>query len=119
MFGEPEDVEGECNARLYLGDNYGDGTCTIRCQQDLGHEGKHRETFEREGEPVEITWVVDESAVCTLCEKRDQAHMLTDGKCCFKCTKCGGFKRLYRQHEGSDECDECVHQSGGEAFDAF
>lgn len=34
MYGEPEDVDGECNARLYIGDNYGDNHATMRCQAD-------------------------------------------------------------------------------------
>jgi hypothetical protein len=60
MFGPPENVKGECNARLYLADDYGDNSCTIRCRLEPGHEGPHRESFQRGGEPVNITWVVDE-----------------------------------------------------------
>jgi len=46
MFGEPEDLESACNARLFSADNYGDGSATIRCQLSPGHDGVHREQFE-------------------------------------------------------------------------
>jgi len=55
MFGEPSDDERECNARLFLSDNYGDGTTTIRCQLAPGHEGLHREQFAREGGLVTLS----------------------------------------------------------------
>ncbi len=75
MFGEPGDVDGECNARLFLGDNYGDGTTTIRCQLAPDHEGLHKEEFEREGHPVTITWTVDERVRCDHgCGQWDHAH---------------------------------------------
>lgn len=60
MLGLPEDVEGECNARLLLADDYGDNVCTMHCQLPEGHDGPHREEFERGGKPVVITWYVDE-----------------------------------------------------------
>ncbi len=60
MFGAPDDLAGECNARLFLGDDYGDNECTIRCQREPEHEGKHREQFERDGGQVVIEWDVDE-----------------------------------------------------------
>ena len=64
MFGEPDDVEGECNACLFIADNYGDNSATIRCQLPLNHEGQHREDFKRHGGPVTITWTVDERTRC-------------------------------------------------------
>lgn len=75
MFGEPNDVENECNARLFLGDNYGDGTTTIRCGLTPGHEGLHQEQFERSDHPVTITWAVDERKRCDHgCGQWDHAH---------------------------------------------
>ncbi len=57
MFGPPEDVAGECNVRLEIGDNYGDNTATMRCQLEPGHDGRHREEFEREeGKKVIVEW---------------------------------------------------------------
>ena len=56
MFGPPEDVLGECNARLAIGDDYGDNSCTLRCGLNLGHEGLHREEFEMNGGKVVVTW---------------------------------------------------------------
>ena len=56
MFGPPEDVPGECNARLGIGDDYGDNTATMRCQLQPGHEGLHQEEFEANGGKVIVTW---------------------------------------------------------------
>ena len=64
MFGEPQDKDGECNAHLSVADNYGDGSATIRCQLAPGHDGVHREEFERRGGTVTITWVADERERC-------------------------------------------------------
>jgi len=58
--GPPEDVKGECNAHLYISDDYGDNNATIRCQLPEGHDGPHKEEFERGGKPVTIQWEVDE-----------------------------------------------------------
>jgi len=60
MFGKPEDTEGECNAHLYLGDDYGDNETTIRCQLPKGHEGTHCEWFYRGDGKVTIAWEQDE-----------------------------------------------------------
>ena len=59
--GPPEDVDGQCNARLEIGDDYGDNCATMRCQLAPGHEGPHREEFERGGKPVVVTWFVDDA----------------------------------------------------------
>jgi hypothetical protein len=59
MIGPPEDVKGECNARLSISDDYGDNSCTLRCQLPPGHKGLHKEEFDRGG-PVIITWACDE-----------------------------------------------------------
>lgn len=60
MFGAPPDKPDECNARLFLGDDYGDGTCTIRCKLPPGHEGPHKEKTNR----CLITWEKDERCNC-------------------------------------------------------
>ena len=57
-FGEPDDVSGECNADLYLADDFGDNHVTIRCQLPKGHDGCHEERC-REG-TVTIQWDEDE-----------------------------------------------------------
>jgi hypothetical protein len=56
MFGPPEDVAGECNRRLEIGDDYGDNSCTFRCKLPQGHEGPHREEFRTGGDTVTMTW---------------------------------------------------------------
>lgn len=58
MYGPPSDVEGECNARLYIRDDFGDNHATMRCQLPEGHEGKHQEKYDHnhnDGEVV-IQW---------------------------------------------------------------
>ncbi len=59
MYGEPEDVEGQCNAHLYIGDNFHDNHATMRCQLMPGHTGFHREDYGDEGESVTVTWEKD------------------------------------------------------------
>lgn len=82
MFGEPGDAEGECNARLFIGDNYGDGTATMRCQLAPAHTGLHREEFDREGGKVTITWVADERERCDHgCGQWDHFHRDEDISC--------------------------------------
>lgn len=65
MYGEPDDVDGACNARLFIADNFGDGTATMRCQRPPAHEGLHQEQFERPGGPVTVTWTADERRPCS------------------------------------------------------
>jgi hypothetical protein len=82
MFGEPKDESEECNAHLYIADNYGDNSSTIRCQLAPGHDGPHREEFERQGQPVVITWVVDERRRCDHgCGQWKHAHDDESVKC--------------------------------------
>ncbi len=69
MYGKPKDVTGQCNARLYLSDDYGDGTCTVMCQLLPNHEGLHQEITGED--PVTITWKLDQrevSLICTIAE---------------------------------------------------
>ena len=58
--GKPDDVEGECNAHLYLGDDYGDNECTMRCHLPKGHSGLHEEKGRQKTNPFTITWRDDE-----------------------------------------------------------
>jgi len=60
MYGPPKEVEGQCNALLYLSDDYGDNFCTIRCKLIPGHDGLHVEKFSRDGKLVKIIWEKDE-----------------------------------------------------------
>jgi hypothetical protein len=61
MMGPPKNVEGECNARLTIGDDFGDNVATMRCQLAPGHEGKHREVYKsRVAGQVTIEWERDD-----------------------------------------------------------
>lgn len=81
-FGPPRDVDGECGARLYVADDYGDGECTIRCSLKPHHEEPHRQTWNRDGAGragvVVVTWRNDESV---LCEKHGRKRPESNGKC--------------------------------------
>lgn len=57
MPGEPKPVEGKCNARLHIGDNYGDGHATMLCGLDPAHDGLHKEVWDSSHSGrVTITW---------------------------------------------------------------
>jgi len=59
MFGPPKDVEGECNARLHVGDDYGDNHATMRCQLKPGHKGMHKEEYDSHTGKVVVRWKGD------------------------------------------------------------
>ena len=52
----PQDVPGECNAHLSIGDDFGDNSATMRCSLKAGHDGKHREEW---GEGCVVEWIKD------------------------------------------------------------
>jgi hypothetical protein len=120
MFGEPKDAANECNARLFIADNYGDGSATIRCQLAPNHEGLHKEEFEREGGLVTITWVADERQKCdhgcgqwrhdhdrnsetVKCPKDADDHEFSD------CTFCHPGKEA----KTCEECDKPYYYEAG------
>ena len=57
-YGEPDDVPGQCNAHLYVADNFGDNHATLRCQLPKGHPANHVESFS--GRAVVVQWEKDE-----------------------------------------------------------
>ena len=76
-----------CEAHLYIGDDQGDNKATMSCQLPLGHEGRHRETFLRQGKDVLISWDHDERAKCFHCSRWEHEHnynWLTDKDPCPK-----------------------------------
>ncbi|KKL17240.1 hypothetical protein LCGC14_2487520 [marine sediment metagenome] len=58
MFGPPSDVDGECNARLHIADDYGDNEATMRCHLEPNHDGLHEEKFG--SRKVIVQWEEDE-----------------------------------------------------------
>lgn len=61
MYGKPKDVEGQCNAHLYIGDDYGDNHATMRCHLPKGHKGVHCEQYTGSfAGSVQVTWENDE-----------------------------------------------------------
>lgn len=91
MWGEPQDKEGACNARLFIADNYGDGAATMCCQLVHGHEGLHQEQFERRGNLVTITWTLDEREKCDHgCGQWVHDHRSTLGASTIQCPRDAG-----------------------------
>lgn len=100
----PKDQPDQCNARLFLGDDHGDNSCTFRCQLPPEHKGQHREKFKRQyssGGRVSITWAKDERVICEhhgiqpsddcdLCSEapvRCSKHGLQTSTMCFQCSE--------------------------------
>lgn len=79
-----------CGARLFIGDDFGDNTSTMRCQLDPGHPGPHTEVFIRRDRPVTITWEVDEREDC-------EKHGLSDASYCETCQE-EWSKEFYAAH---------------------
>lgn len=96
--GEPKDVPSRCNARLHLGDNFGDNHTTCLCGHPAGHMGRHEELSDPGGHRVVITWDGSDEPeyndcpcdcgfegtedLGSLCECR---HKFVDGEC----SECG------------------------------
>jgi len=113
MFGEPEDVEGQCNARLYVGDIHGEGHATFRCQLKPGHEGLHQEKYDAGDDnfpnPVTVTWEQDQSIVC---EKHGRQRMdppdegYPDQPACRLCAS-EYWDKKFEEEENADGCEDC------------
>lgn len=86
MFDKPIDVDGECNAWLFIADNFGDSAATIRCYLPVGHEGKHCEQYTSSGGSVCIKWEVDASFVCPVHGRVERVHSHVTGE--SKCPVC-------------------------------
>lgn len=114
--GEPDDIEGECNAHLYIADNYGDSHGTMRCGLKPGHEGMHDETYRHRDGRVTVKWdgddrATDEDTECSLCDgagcKACDASFLPSEKCC----ECGSLE-IEIVLEGIPPrplCSQCFH----------
>jgi hypothetical protein len=114
MFGKPEDVEGKCNARMYLGDDHGDNHTTIICNLPEGHLGRHQEMFKRAGKDragkVTINWDNDESYHCP---KHGHVEKETKVLCrkCYRelpdCPDCEGVGAKEIETDKWEECKKC------------
>lgn len=90
--GTCRDVAGQCNAHLYIGDDYGDNSSTMRCQLAPGHGGEHEERFQRPGGSVVVRWEADERCY------HDCAAELHDDH--WYCSKCSMGEREYERKYG-------------------
>ena len=99
MIGEPLDIEGQCNAHLYIADNCGDNHATIRCCLPKGHHMAHQEIVEARFGIAEVTWMTDE---------RDWERMvnITEKGITYHCCLCNKYK--------TDSCDYYLDEDGKE-----
>lgn len=105
MRGKPKDVDGECNSHLYIGDDYGDNTDTMRCQLPKGHDGLHREEFARGGGKVVVTWEKDEREEA----EKEEAYGKALGA--FECADSAYYSAYYHVNWWR-LCRSCAHWSG-------
>lgn len=103
MFGGPDDKPGECNARLFLSDDHGDNTCTIRCGLLPDHDGNHREVFTRDTSgKVNIAWAKDERHTCPR-------HGLQPDRDCTPCNDAPVMCSIHGMRD-SDMCMPCCEE---------
>lgn len=61
---EPKPVEGRCNARLHVADNYGDGHATMLCGLEPLHDGDHQESWVASGSGrITVTWELEDPQI--------------------------------------------------------
>jgi hypothetical protein len=60
-----------CKAELEIADDYGDNHATMKCQLEKGHEGKHKEDFNR----GIVEWYKDER----IARSHDDMYLENDG----------------------------------------
>ena len=128
MFQPPKDKPNECNARMFLSDDHGDGRCTIRCGLAPGHKGGHVETYKNDHSGrVKITWVKDERFTCerhgiqpvdeckacydapVLCS----VHGMQESNTCHKCYEGNYVCPVHGERDNSYGCwvGDCDHDS--------
>ena len=109
MYGEPEDVQGECNARLFIGDIHGDGHATMRCQLKPDHTGPHQERYNAGDDAfpnwVTVTWEQDETVVC---EKHGRQQIVPPDPDYPDAPACEGCNNEYweKEAEDADGCED-------------
>jgi hypothetical protein len=105
-----QEVDGRCGAKMFLGDDYGDNSCTFRCQLPAGHEGLHEEKFEHkqeEPDPERPNWVPPRSCgKATLTWENDErfpcpTHGVQPGTSCRTCDE------ERREFLDARTCSEC------------
>ena len=92
MYGEPEDREGECNARLFIADNHGDNHATMRCQLKPDHTGPHQEVYNAGSEAfkntVLVSWECDQTIVCNIHGRQRIEEPDPDDPDVLPCSEC-------------------------------
>lgn len=94
----------QCKAVLKFGDDHGDNQCTIHCQLEEGHEGKHREIGKlRNAFPYVVEWPKDMRSQCVICKRpiADEDVWCCSGCCDDVCIDCIAIR------EGTDRWDPC------------
>lgn len=123
----------QCNACVFIADDYGDNSATLHCQLAPGHDGIHREEFERKGGLVTVTWAADERQKCDhmcgqwrhdhrdesiACPKDADDHVFSDcafcndekdAKICAACGKTHYYEDGHKRHCAKEPytCEIC------------
>lgn len=109
MWGEPEDVKGECNARLFIADVYGDNHATMRCQLRPGHIGDHKERYNAGDESfpnwVTVTWEQDETVLCEKHGRQRVEEPDPDYPDCPACSECA-TEYFDKEAKDADGCED-------------
>lgn len=101
--------ERPCGAILYIGDDYGDNSTTMRCQLMEGHVPPCKEVYDKDrdgaSQHVEVTWTADERETCEKCSVRAEHE---DTTFCYDCERklclpCYGVQ----SSEDISHCEKC------------
>ena len=95
-----KDVEGECNARIYILEDYGgdESAAGVRCSLPAGHEGLHKESSydKYKAGNIIVQWENDSRERCQICGVGVQS--ISWGTTCWTC-------RRKIENEICKECD--------------
>lgn len=81
MFDQTTNIPTKCGACLYLGDDFGDNTATLRCTEPIEHHPPHRKLYVRRdgSQRIEVTWTEDEREQCAECKMKVDSTAYCDG----------------------------------------
>lgn len=111
MYGEPEDQEGQCNARLFIADIHGDGHATMRCQLNPDHTGPHQEVYNAGSEEfpnrVTVIWERDETMICEKHGRQEIDEPDPDYPDCPACSECASeYWEKKAEEENAGGCED-------------
>lgn len=88
-------TKSKCKAIMTFGDDFGDNSCTFRCELEDGHDGSHRESGSMYNEfPYTVAWTEDMRTKCEVCAARMEEQDEHMCEVCYKtiCPTCATVK---------------------------